>query len=522
MSKRSAKTHKVPEAQQASLLDVPESRSPHPVIEHVRFDMGDRARLFVGAVHLKKYLEDEGLSWVLRLAELLEDVDWKPFEQSYMAGGRPPLHPRLVMGLILYGMMLRQPSLRQLEALARRDVGAWWLSGGLTPDFTTFTKFIKRHREVLSEDFFVKTTWLIVKRLKLGKKSHDLGIDGTVMQAAASTAAALKKEALAEELEAAQHAGDEKKVVQLEKALDIAEERVDARKAAGKPGDTIIVSPTEPEAVFQPQKKGDDFQLSYKPTVAAHPSGLIVGQALSPASETALVPSLLEQHERVFDALPQRVLADAGFSSLQTLALFVRLDIDALIPSGKSSETRAMRSPYFQKTNFPWDPEANAPRCPAGLLMTGGHTTLTDRHGNEFRSFRGAECQSCPLRQKCTKARHRHLKVFKDDELKVAMTEVMRQPQAQKAYRRRATIVEPVFARLRANGLTRFKRRGTSAVRVEFALHCVAHNLRLLLWSRSGFVFAVCLVRRHGEPWNVVVVAARLDPGHEADRSCAA
>ena len=118
MSKR---THKVPDVQQASLLEVPESRTPRPVVERVQFDMGDRARLFVGAVPLERYLKDEDLGWVLKLGELLAELDWKPFEASYKPGGRPPHHPRLVMGLILYGMMLRQSSLRQLEALARRD-----------------------------------------------------------------------------------------------------------------------------------------------------------------------------------------------------------------------------------------------------------------------------------------------------------------------------------------------------------------------------------------------------------------
>ena len=86
MGKRSSKTHRVPEVRQASLLEVGQSSSPHPVIERVRFDMGDRARLFVGAVPLEKYLEAEGLKWVLRLASLMEEVDWSAFEASYKPG----------------------------------------------------------------------------------------------------------------------------------------------------------------------------------------------------------------------------------------------------------------------------------------------------------------------------------------------------------------------------------------------------------------------------------------------------
>lgn len=502
MAKRSTKTHKVPEVRQASLLDVPPSESPHPIIEGVRFDMGDRARLFVGATPLDRYLADEGLKWVLKLASLLEELDWSAFEATYKPGGRPPLHPRLMVGLILYGMMLKQPSLRQLEALARRDVGAWWMAGGLTPDFTTFTKFIQRHRQVLSDDFFVKTTWLIVKRLKLGK--GDLAIDGTVMQAAASTAAALKKEALEKDLDAAREGDDTKAVERLEKAVEVAEARRDAREAAGKDGDTIVVAPAEPDAVLQPKKNSEDFHLAYKPTVAAHPSGLVVGQALSPASETDCVPTVLAHHERIFGAQPERVMADAGFHTLVMLDLFVQRDLDALIPSGRGMKERKTKKGLFPKSAFPWDAAANAPRCPANKLMTGGHTVQRDRMGREYREFRGRSCAECPIRPLCTTAASRDLKVFAGDEMKDAMAEVMRHPVARKAYRQRAAMVEPVFARLRNSGFNRFRRRGALNARLELSLNCVAHNLRLLLWGRGGVFVAICVTRRPGEPWRLI------------------
>jgi transposase len=505
---KSTKTHRVPEVRQASLLEVPESRSPHPVIETVRFDMGDRARLFVGTVALDKYLEAEGLSWVLKLATLLGELDWKPFETAYKPGGRPPIHPRLMVGLILYGMMLKQVSLRQLEALSKRDIGAWWMAGGLTPDFSTFTRFIQRHREVLSEDFFVKTTWLIVKRLKLGKGT--VAIDGTVMQSAASTATALKKEALVEQLEAARDAGDGADVERLGKAVDAVEERAAARDAAGKDGGTIKVSVQEPEAVLQPKKNSRDHQLAYKPTVAAHSSGIIVGQALSPTSETECVPAVLAQHERVFGAQPERLMADAGFHTLAVLDFCVQRGLDALIPSGRGSAERRTKKGHFPKSAFPWDAEAMRPRCPAGRLMSGGQTVQRDRHGREYREYRASNCARCPLRAQCTDAKERGIKLYEGDELKAAMSEVMRHPAAKKAFRQRSAIVEPVFARMRNSGFNRFRRRGRANARLELSLNCVAHNLRLLLWSRRGVFVVLCFTRRSGEPWNVAAVGVAI------------
>jgi hypothetical protein len=504
--KGSTKTRKLPEVQQSSLLDVEPSPAParEGRDEPVRFDRGDRARLFIGAVRLEKYLRDDGLKWVLRLAAVLDELSWKAFEASYKPGGRPPLHPSRVVGLIIYGLMLKQTSLRQLESLGRRDVGAWWITGGLTPDFTTVTKFIQRHEQLLTEDFFRETTALIAKRLNL--TTGDLVFDGTVVQAAASTGGALTREALKERLEDAKAFGDTETVAKLEAASGALAVREQEREAAGKPGNPVV-SPEDPEAVLQPKKNSDDFRLAMKPVIAAHPSGLIVGQTVTPSSETAAVPKLLEQHEQIFGVQPQRVLADAGFVSL--LGFFFAKGIEPLIPSGRDIGQRSSRNGLFAKSAFAWDDEAKSYRCPAQKLMSGGKKVRLDDRGRAHRLFEGVGCADCPLLSKCTqgKSKRRSIKRYEADELKEAMALVLSQPSAQRAYRRRAAIVEPVFARLRQNGLTRFRRRGTRRARLEFALACVAHNFQLLLWSRRGVFVAVAIGRRPDASWGVVALA---------------
>lgn len=489
---------------QASLLDVAPAKAPHAVIKEVRFDQGNRARLYIGATPLERYLREGSMKWVLRLAALVDELDWGAFEAAYQPGGRPPLHPKRVVGLILYGLMLKQTSLRELEALAQRDVGAWWVTGGLTPDFTTITKFLQRHEVLLTEEFFQQTTALVVKRLNLTRS--DIAIDGTVVQAAASTGGALKREAMAQKLEAAKSEGDAVATAKLEHAAAELERKQAEREAAGREGEAQL-SPNEPEAVLQPKKNSGDYQLAYKPGVAAHPSGLIVGQALAPQSETEMVPALLEQHEHIFGAQPQRAMADAGFSSIQVLALLVSKDIDALIPSGRGTSERVGRNGHFPKTAFTWDEAAQAPRCPAGAMMTGGHTVQRDRRGRSYREYDGRKCPDCPLRAQCTAGKRRHIKVYEGDELKRAMAQVMEQPAAKKAYRQRAAIVEPVFARLRTAGLSRFRRRGLRGARLEFALACVAHNLRLFLGRSGRVLWAVAVTRLPGEPWRIAAVA---------------
>jgi len=66
-----------------------------------------------------------------------------------------------------------------------------------------------------------------------------------------------------------------------------------------------------------------------------------------------------------------------------------------------------------------------------------------------------------------------------DEKIRELMVELMNHPAARARYRRRQTIIEPCFAELKERqGLRRFRRRGMRAVRAEFALHCIAFNLK--------------------------------------------
>jgi len=70
------------------------------------------------------------------------------------------------------------------------------------------------------------------------------------------------------------------------------------------------------------------------------------------------------------------------------------------------------------------------------------------------------------------------------------MAQVLNQPAARATYRRRQAIVEPCFAELRERqGLKRFHRRGLRAVRAEFALHCIAFNLKKAVRNRLLLLF---------------------------------
>ena len=93
--------------------------------------------LYVGNERLDQYLSRRGLGWVVRLRKELQALDCSDLEANYIGTGRAPYHPRMLMGLIIYGTLKRRSTLRESEQLAVADVGAWWICGGEQPDHST-------------------------------------------------------------------------------------------------------------------------------------------------------------------------------------------------------------------------------------------------------------------------------------------------------------------------------------------------------------------------------------------------
>jgi len=116
-----------------------------PKRPQLSFNNPDPDDIYIGDIKLEKHLIDmkETIPFVLR--ELLEDLNFTNFEQEYKSSGRPPYSPRLMVGLILYGILKGQTSLRQLEQMSRLDIGCWWVSGGIFPDHSIIGRFIQKH-----------------------------------------------------------------------------------------------------------------------------------------------------------------------------------------------------------------------------------------------------------------------------------------------------------------------------------------------------------------------------------------
>ena len=119
---------------------------------------------------------------VRRLVEVLEQVDWSQWEAKYRheGVGRPPIHPRVMSGVLLYGLMRRVRSSRQLEDALQMRLDFRWLAEGRSIDHTTLCRFRRDHADRL-KDLFVQV--VLVARCAGIVSLTELAFDGTKIRA---------------------------------------------------------------------------------------------------------------------------------------------------------------------------------------------------------------------------------------------------------------------------------------------------------------------------------------------------
>jgi transposase len=452
------------------------------------FRRQDPREIFVGDRRLDEHLTAAGSQKPFVVRRLLAEQDWSAFRAKYLGGGRPPYDPQAMTGLVLFGIMKGESSLRGLEELARTDLGAMWVTGGICPDHSVIGRFILLHAAALEGDFLTELTRRVLKAT--GTSTETLAGDGTIIAAQASRFGTLKREALAEAAqqarEAASAAAAEKKAEAEAKADQLAvaaatlEARVAAREAKSKPAAGLSLHPDEPEAVVQPQKDKKTFAPSYKPTVLANAARVVVACGVHPTSETAELAAQVD--EALSQGEVKTLLLDAGFHTQGVFALSAARGLELLCPEGQSvdeGEWTKQSDKLFLKNRFTYEADRDSYRCPQGERLTRSGEVAATATAPGYVVYASKACGQCPLRAKCTKNRKgRRIKRYAFDAEREAMQAKLATAEARARYRQRQAMVEPVFSHLKeVQDLRRFRRRGLAKVRLEFALHIAAYNL---------------------------------------------
>jgi transposase len=349
------------------------------------------------------------------VVEVVDGLDLRAMSGSYRGSGSASYHPRLLLGLLVYGYATGVFSSRKLEQASYDSVAFRFVAANEHPDHDTIAAFRRR--------FLVEIEALFVEILTLARemgmlKLGTVALDGTKLHASASRHSALSYEhagkiegqlkAEVADLLARAEAADqadapdgmsipeelarrEMRLAEIARAKAVIEarakerhareqaaydEKIAAREAktkatgkkpGGKPPEPPAEGPlasdqvnlTDEDSRIMPVAGGGFDQCYNAQAVVAAGSLLVVAVdvAQAPNDKQQLEPML----ERL-DALPEAIgevgtlLADAGYFSQANVEACMKAGVDPLIAMGRQSHYPALAQRFAPPPPAPADP----------------------------------------------------------------------------------------------------------------------------------------------------------------------
>jgi len=493
------------------------------------------------------------------LDEILRALDWSAWEQEYDGRhGQPPIPPWVMAGVIVYGLMRRIRSSRQLEYACLHNLDFMWLAEGRSIDHDTICKFRTKFKRPLKGLF--KQIGRVAMAMGLVRLA-EVAFDGTRVKANASrlhTWKAGQVEAVLQELEAAvermlgeaeatdaaegmvwgqgssrdlppELADAKKRQEQLRQTLEQLRQADAARKKDGidPQRNPAQLPKADTDSRVMPNKEGG-YAPNYTPVVATDGACGFIADCdviAGPNEQTELLPSV-DRIREDFGQNPEKVSADAAFGTGANLAGMETRGVDFYTPlespapeEGNPAKRDDPGQPVpevdwpklprndkkkLAKACFVYDEKADLYYCPMGQPLAYEETKQFDRSGGVVRQrvYRGKGCVGCPLDGACRDARAKGGRTIHRDEheaLREKIAAKMQTPQGKATYNQRMHIAETPFAIIKGIlGVRRFLLRGLEKVRAEWRWVCTAYNLKKL-------IAAVATVRAKRETMTVCV-----------------
>jgi transposase len=393
------------------------------------------------------------------LDEILSQVDWSVWEGEYDGrAGQPPIHPGVLCKVLLFALIRRVRSSRQMEYHLKHSIDFMWLASGRTIDHTTLSEFRRQHPQQLRELY--RQVVQVAVRLGVAKLA-EVCIDGTRVLANANRSKTLKAEKV------------EQLLAELDRQIAAAMQELEANDgledlfADGLGADRLTTELQEMKS-RQEQLRRALSQLREMERQRKH-------DGIDPRKNPAQLPAT-DGDSRI---LPNKEGGYAANYTPMAAADVERLPVNA-------------QTKCFDKQAFVYDEPSDSFYCPAGKRLTREGVEQRQRGGTavEQTNYRGQDCAGCPLGARCRKNPDARVgrKVTRDgyEAVRRRHGERMRQDEAKARYRRRQHYGETPFAVLKAVlDLRRFLLRGIEGVKQEWLWACTAFNIKKLagLWA---------------------------------------
>ena len=170
------------------------------------FIESDREQAFLLPPSVRDWLAEDHLAWFVIAA--VDQMDLAPFYAAYRADGhgRAAYDPAVMVAVVLYAFATDERSARGIERHCRQDVAYRVITGNRVPDHATVARFLVRHEAALSDLF--SAVLRLCDRAGL-VASGIVAVDGTKFHANASRDANVDYDQIAREVIADAIATDE-------------------------------------------------------------------------------------------------------------------------------------------------------------------------------------------------------------------------------------------------------------------------------------------------------------------------
>lgn len=477
--------------------------------------------------------------------EILDAYDWSAWEAVYHGRrGQPPLHPRVLAAVLLYGLIRRIRSSRQLEYAVSHNIDFIWLVQGRSIDHSTLSGFRTAHRGQLKElSRHINRVALGLGLLRLAEVAVDgtrvlannnrgktltaekietllAELDRQLEQALSETEAADTLDALFENDEdsssrlPADVADLQARQARLRELLAQAQQADKARRREGidPQKNPAQVPTTDPDSRILPNKEGG-YAANYTPMAAADTAGgfIVAADVLDAETpEPGALVSLVDEIDTAYGERPETVLADGVYATGPNLVELDERGVELLSPIARQ-ETRPdnpaeredptqpvvaedydklpinPQTKKLDKAAFAYREEEDRYYCPQGRPLDYEETKSETRRGQWIsrRVYRSADCSGCPLLERCRLPQAQQNRSISRDVHEKRRREhalKMATDESRERYQVRFHTAEVPFAILKQIiGLRRFLLRGLEKVRTEWLWGCTAYNLAKLV-----------------------------------------
>jgi transposase len=394
----------------------------------------------------------------------------EPLQAAYHAGGRPAIHPEIVLRALLLGALYQVPAHRQLvERIGENLAWRWFCHLTLDDpvfDHSTLSVFLERVGS--------QTLTQVLDRLNEALAAAALLSPGTYLDASLVPAAVSHRD-LAPRAPSEQPLVHDPTTTTWDERTapatpDDALRQVEVRRYQDEQG-RMMLSSADPDARWRTQ--GARSVLGYKEQVLADRSGFILARRTTPAnvSDVAGALPLLTGLRLPITS----VTADTGYRAGLLRRHLRRQGITAYIPLGCNQEAGGPDG---------FTDHIDHIVCPRGRRLL--PASFPDAEGSIRYRARAADCRDCALRSTCVSP-SRRAKALWASTYRLELRQAERTNQTARyarEQRRRQTVSEGVFAHLDRLGGRDAHVRGLERVNRRGVILALAHNIAKAMTKR--------------------------------------